>query len=258
MTIRGKTIVVTGAASGIGAATAHLLKVEGARVIAVDQEPPDQNADEFVHIDLADEASINAAAKAIAGPVDGLCNIAGVPPTVGEAATLGINFVGLRSFTDKLLNRMGEGSAVVSASSGAGDNWRDNMVIIKKCLALTSDTDLVSFCEENQITGARAYMLSKEVLNVWTLLMAIEWKSRGVRFNAVCPGPVRTPILPDFVDSFGERANASMEMAGVAEAEDIAPLIVFLLSDNSRWINGSLVPVDNSLLAQKLVAAHDL
>ncbi|WP_461593979.1 SDR family oxidoreductase [Thiomonas sp.] len=99
MRLPGKKIVVTGAASGIGAETVKELKGEGATVVGVDRNPAD-GADHFVRADLSDPASIAHAAAAVGGGIDALCNIAGLPPTRSAAAVLRVNFPGLRAFTE--------------------------------------------------------------------------------------------------------------------------------------------------------------
>ena len=81
MSLQGKRIVVTGAASGIGAASAKLLREKGAYVIGVDRNDASAYCDEYVKVDLANEESIQAAAAQIGGHIDGICNIAGVPPS---------------------------------------------------------------------------------------------------------------------------------------------------------------------------------
>ena len=82
MSLQGKRIVVTGAASGIGAASARQLREKGAYVIGVDRNDASANCDEYVKVDLANEASIQAAAAQIGDKIDGICNVAGVPPNL--------------------------------------------------------------------------------------------------------------------------------------------------------------------------------
>lgn len=252
MNLAGKTVIVTGAASGIGAATAKLLKERGASVIALDRTRPDFPVDTFHSLDLLDEASISACISKIEGKSDALCNIAGVPPTAGEATTLRVNFIGLRSLTLGLLSKLSKTASIVNLSSGAGALWAEHLDLIRKCLALGPASNLEAFCEDNGIVGAPSYMFSKEVLNVWTLQMAARHRQGGIRVNAVCPGPVDTPILKDFIASFGQRAIDGLSKVRAGLPEEIAPVVAFLCSDESRWVNGALIPVDGSLEAQKL------
>ncbi len=97
------------------------------------------------------------------------------------------------------------------------------------------------------------YPLSKEALLLWTFKAAREslFRSRGIRVNAVSPGPVETPILKEFRAVLGdERVDSDIDRVGRAgTALDIAPAILFLCSDGARWINGINLPVDGGLEA---------
>lgn len=95
--LAGKTIVVTGAASGIGKKTSQLLHTAGAQVIALDRRAPEQDVHRFLEVDLADAVSIDAAVARVRGlPIHGLCNIAGVPGTVPDHMVARVNYLGLR------------------------------------------------------------------------------------------------------------------------------------------------------------------
>ena len=104
----GKTIVVTGAASGIGAETARIVKEQGATVIGLDLNEPAANVDRYIRVDMSDPASIDEAVAAIPAGVDAICNIAGLPPTKNRALVLKVNFLGLRDFTEKMIRLEGE------------------------------------------------------------------------------------------------------------------------------------------------------
>ena len=95
--------------------------------------------------------------------------------------------------------------------------------------------------------------MSKEALLLWTQRAAHEplFKARGIRVNAVSPGPVATPILREFHAVFGD-ARVDSDIARVGRAgtpADIAPAILFLCSDGARWINGANLPADGGLEA---------
>jgi NAD(P)-dependent dehydrogenase (short-subunit alcohol dehydrogenase family) len=104
MSLENKKIVVTGAASGIGAETAKVLKAMGSTVIGVDRNEPQGTVDQFIRADFSDPASIETAVDAISGGNDGLCNIAGLPPTKDRALVLKVNFLGLRHFTELMID----------------------------------------------------------------------------------------------------------------------------------------------------------
>ncbi len=254
--LSGKIIVVTGAASGIGAETAQLLCARGAKVIAMDLNKPDTSHYKFIPIDLLEEKSIKRATTEINDPIDALCNIAGVPPTVGEVATLKVNFLGLRAFTEHLLPKLSDNASIVNMASLAGFEWDKSLRVIQAFIAMTATDDIDAFCHKNDIEGARAYFFSKEVLRVWTMQKAFALGDRGIRMNCISPGPVETPILKDFIASLGKRAEDDLKKNRAGRPDEIAPAVAFLCSDDSRWINGANIPVDGGALAGVLAEIH--
>ena len=107
--------------------------------------------------------------------------------------------------------------------------------------------------------GGRSYFFSKEVIMAWTLRNRWTWRDRGIRMNAVSPGPVDTPILGDFLKTLGARAEEdrnTMDRAGTPA--DIAPVIAFLLSDMTHWIRGANIPTDGGMASNLLCKAHGL
>ena len=113
--------------------------------------------------------------------------------------------------------------------------------------------DLGPLLAAHKIPDAEGYPLSKELLLLWTMRAAHEplFKKRGLRVNAVSPGPVTTPILKEFRHIFGDpRVDDDIARVGRAgAAPDIAPAVLFLCSDGARWINGANLPVDGGLEA---------
>jgi NAD(P)-dependent dehydrogenase (short-subunit alcohol dehydrogenase family) len=256
--LTGKTIIVTGAASGIGAATARLVRAWGGRVIAVDRHEPAEAVDAFFRADLSDRASIDALVAALLEGADGLANIAGVPPTRPAAEVLRVNLVGLKHLTVRLVPKLADGAAIVNLASLAGLDWAESLPAIRASEDLGFD-EVEAFCERHGLAGARSYFFAKEALVAWTHRHRWTWRDRGIRMNAVSPGPVDTPILPDFLASFGDRARAEMAvMDRPGRPEDIAPAVGFLLSDASSWIRGANLPVDGGMHAYVQARRHGL
>ena len=107
--------------------------------------------------------------------------------------------------------------------------------------------------------GGRSYFFSKEALVAWTMRHRWTWRDRGIRMNAVSPGPVDTPILKDFIETLGARAEEDMRvMDRPGTAADIAPVVAFLLSDLSGWIRGTNIPVDGGMSSHLLCNLHGL
>lgn len=250
MLLKDKRIVVTGAASGIGAESARFLKAQGATVIGVDRNKPANSIDEYINADLSDPSSISAAVKKIPSGIDALCNIAGVPPTSDRILVLRVNFMGLRRFTELMIDKLSDNASIVNIASLAGLGWPEAGPQIKNLIALEDFDGVEQICNQNNVTqdGGRSYFFAKEALIVWTMMNRWTWRDRGIRMNCISPGPVETPILPDFLETLGERAEEDMRvMDRPGQPDDIAPVVAFLCSDWSRWIRGANIPCDGGM-----------
>jgi 3alpha(or 20beta)-hydroxysteroid dehydrogenase len=229
--VAGRVIVVTGAASGQGAAEAAALAAEGAEIIAADLRAP-QAADR-VHpfeLDVSDPAgweALAAFARERFGRVDGLVNNAGITSRVriGHVALddwnriLAVNVTGPMLGIQALLPLMGAGASIVNVGSVAG------------------------------LTGhyTAAYTTSKWALRGLTQACAVELGQSGIRVNAVHPGYVETPMTAGAPAAFRAANIAVTPLGRAGRPEDLAPLMVFLLSEESAYINGVDVPVDGGL-----------
>lgn len=250
----GKTILVTGVASGIGARTAELAAQLGAEVIGVDRQAPAQARGSFIAANLGTPSAIADLVARLPGRLDALCNVAGVSGATGIAATLAVNFYGLRALTEAVAPRLREGGAVVNVASIAGFGWRANLARARAMVDVAGfPDDLAALAAAHGATDAIGYPLSKELLLLWTFRAAHQplFKDRGIRVNAVSPGPVETPILTQFRAVLGDaRVDTDIDRVGRAgTVADIAPAIAFLCSDAARWINGANLPVDGGLEA---------
>jgi NAD(P)-dependent dehydrogenase (short-subunit alcohol dehydrogenase family) len=254
--LEGKTIIVTGAASGIGAATAALVAAQGAKVISVDINRPAQPVGDFIQADLSDKTSIDQLVAALPTGAHGLANIAGLPPTRAAEAVVAVNLVGLKYLTTTLVPKLADGASIVNLASLAGLGWPDAKASIDASANL-GFADVAAFCKTHEIVGGRSYFFTKEALIVWTMQNRWTWRARGIRMNAVSPGPVETPILKDFLETLGARAEEDMRtMDRPGRPGDIAPVVAFLLSDGSAWIRGANIPVDGGMYSNVLCQMH--
>ena len=250
----GKTIVVTGTGSGIGARTAELAAHMGADVIGVDLRPPAHAVGHFVQADLGSPGAISELASKLPRRFDALCNVAGVSGNGGIAATLSVNFYGLRLLTDMLAPRIREAGSVVNVASIAGFGWRANLARARAMIDVDGfPADVAALAAQHEAGDEIGYPLSKELLLLWTMRAAHlpVFKQRGIRVNAVSPGPVQTPILTQFRAVLGD-ARVDSDIARVGRpgtAADVAPVILFLCSDGARWVNGCNVSADGGLEA---------
>jgi 2-hydroxycyclohexanecarboxyl-CoA dehydrogenase len=242
MRLEGRTALVTGGASGIGAATARRLAAEGARVWVadIDLDGARSVAGEIdgaaLAMDVADEASVRAAV-AEAGELDVLVNNAGTDrfaffvntdPALWDFV-LGVNLRGTIAVTHAVLGGMqqrGRG-AIVNVASEAGRVGSQ---------------------------GSAVYSAAKAGVIGFTRAVARESSRFGVRVNAVAPGPIDTPLLnaaPEEYGELGERLKQGMiaatSMRRIGQPEEVAAAIAFLASDDASFVTGQTINVSGGL-----------
>jgi NAD(P)-dependent dehydrogenase (short-subunit alcohol dehydrogenase family) len=242
-------VLITGAAHGIGAATAARLAAQGATITAVDIDDPGPVAAQWHRADLSDPAAIDSIP--LDGPFDALVNAAGLPPRDGQQVRiLGVNAHGLIRLTERALPHMPPGGAIASLASKAGARWRDNIAQVHRLLA-TPTADLLAFVAAESIDPVRAYDLSKEAVIWWTKSQTGRLLTLGLRANTVSPAAIATRILPDFETAFGPRAARGIALSGRAGTPDeIAAIVAFLASPDSAWLRGANIKADGGVTAQ--------
>lgn len=257
--VSGKTIVVTGCSSGIGAQIVVDLQAHGARVIGLDVKHSD-SVDTFIHADLGDAASIASVSQQLPSDLNGLCNVAGIAPVRPAQEVLKINLIGPKMLTYALLDHLSDGASIVNLASLAGFGWPQAVDQVRQLNALDDMAQIASLCETHNLDAqdGRSYFLSKEALIVWTMQNRWTWRARNIRINAVSPGPVDTPLLPDFLKSLGDRADKEDVIDRAGTPSDVAPLVTFLQSDGAAWIRGTNIPCDGGMSAHMALAAHQL
>ncbi|WSH04688.1 coniferyl-alcohol dehydrogenase (plasmid) [Rhizobium ruizarguesonis] len=249
----GKTILVTGVASGIGARTAELAGHMGAEVIGVDVREPLGGSVAFIKGDLSTASGVADIVAQLPARLDALANVAGLSGNTGVVSTLAVNFYGLRALSEAVAPRLREGGAIVNVASIAGYGWRANLERAKSLAGIEGFPEVAAVVAEHGLKEDEGYPLSKELLLLWTMRAAHQplFKNRGIRMNAVSPGPVETPILKQFRAVLGD-AKVDSDITRVGRAgtsADIAPAVLFLCSDGGRWINGANLAVDGGLEA---------
>jgi 2-hydroxycyclohexanecarboxyl-CoA dehydrogenase len=244
MEMQNRTVVVTGAASGIGRATALLLAREGARVIAADidaaggrllaEEAGGQHlALEFMPLDLTDSAAIDAFARTLdaAGTaVDGLVNGAGWdriqpflenPPEMWDRL-IAINLMGAIRLTRALLPPM------VAAERG-------------KIVMISSDAGRVGS------TGETVYAAAKGGLIAFTKSLARELARYRLNVNCVCPGPTDTPLFQAQPERMRAALTRAIPFRRIAQPHEIAEAVLFFLGARSDYITGQVLSVSGGL-----------
>jgi NAD(P)-dependent dehydrogenase (short-subunit alcohol dehydrogenase family) len=225
----GKVVVVTGASQGQGAEEARALRAEGATVIAVDVKDPVEPLDGVSYRRLDVSSPDEWAALAADLPVvHGLVNNAAITHreslfdvTVGDLErVLAVNLQGPLLGIQALAPRMPAGGSIVNVGSLAG------------------------------LTGhfATAYTASKWGLRGVSRSACIELGRLGIRVNTIFPGVMAAPMVPT-PEEVTRTVLKQIPLGRAGTAEDIAPLIVFLISDESSWISGAEIAVDGGQAA---------
>ncbi|MEM6461848.1 MAG: SDR family oxidoreductase [Pseudomonadota bacterium] len=241
---------ITGSATGIGASVARKLKARGYEVVAFDiAEPTD--ADDWIKVDMSDPGSIAGAADRAEGPFSCLINNAGLPPRPDLQATiLAVNFLGLVQLTNALVPKLEKGASIVNTASRAGAAWRENIEQVKALMILDNPNGLDAFVKSSGIDHIRAYNLSKEAVIAWGIAQTERLIGLDLRMNSVSPAAVSTAILDDFASAFGEMMAKNVARVGrPGHPDEVADLIVFLASDESRWMKGNDLVIDGGMSA---------
>lgn len=241
MRLEGKVCVVTGAASGIGAETARLFGEEGATVVGVDLGP-DSVGGLALRADVADEAEVRnlyQVARNAYGRIDVLFNNAGINPTddgsvldTGPDAWQRVQDVNVRS--------------VFLCCKHGIPHLLDNPGERKGSVVNTASFVAVMGAATSQIS----YTASKGAVLAMSREMGVQFARQGVRVNALCPGPVDTPLLQELFASDPAKAArrlVHLPMGRFAAAREIAKGALFLACDDSSYMTASTFLVDGGL-----------
>jgi len=249
----GKTLVITGCATGMGAAAAELLVELGAEVHALDIGEVKVGAHQVIKTDLKSRASIDAAIAKLPAEIDGLFNCAGVPhPPFSALDTMMINFVGLRHLTDALLPRIRSGGAITSIASTAGMAWRSNLELVRQFLALESFETSEAWLKRTPDLRADAYAFSKQCIIVYTQTLAGELAKRGIRINCISPSPTSSQFMVQLTKEFPADAIKPFcpSTGRFAEPIEMGRALVMLGSDLAGFVSGVNLPVDLGYCAE--------
>lgn len=240
----GRTVVVTGAASGIGRATASRIAREGGRVIAADvvERPLQELADEVPGVqtvvgDISDEGDVARIVELAGERIDGLANVAGVMD----------DFSPVHEISDELWDRL--------FRINVDGTMRLTRAVVPAMLAVGSGA-IVNVASESALRGNAAgvaYTASKHAVVGITRNTAFMYGDKGIRVNAVAPGGVATGIqMPESTSEFGLGRLGPFLSAipPVSTAQMQAATIAFLLSDDGMNINGVIAPTDGGWSVQ--------
>jgi NAD(P)-dependent dehydrogenase (short-subunit alcohol dehydrogenase family) len=233
----GKRVLVVGGASGMGAATAELLVDAGAEVVALDFADITAAGVKGIHVNLAERDSIDAAVDECSGKFDAVFSCAGVAD--GTPGIEKINFLGHRHLIDRILDKdmFAKPAAIGFISSAAGLGWEANLEELKGLLATPDFDSGAAWMAEHQKAD---YMHSKQAMCAYVASQAYPMLKRGIRINAICPGPTDTPLAQANKEmwlGFGSDYRADVGVEASTPLGQAYPL-VFLCSDAAAAING--------------------
>jgi NAD(P)-dependent dehydrogenase (short-subunit alcohol dehydrogenase family) len=251
----GRRAVVVGGASGIGAATVDVFHQLGAEVVVLDVVEPTGGATPFVSVDLRNEASIDAAVDALDGPIHALASCAGVADGTAGLAT--INFVGQRHLLERALDAglFPRGSAIGMVSSAAGRGWEASLDELLEYVTTPSFAAGEAWIAAHPDRGS--YQWSKQAVCAYVGRKAFDFAQRGVRLNALMPGPTDTPLARANADLWLTYATDYRDAIGLTAAtpEEQAWLLAFLCSPASARLIGTSIVADAGASVSRLTGA---
>jgi NAD(P)-dependent dehydrogenase (short-subunit alcohol dehydrogenase family) len=236
--LAGKVCVITGAASGIGADTARLFMAEGATVVGVDLDSG-SDCDLALEADVTDQDQVRAMyarARQEFGKVDVLFNNAGISPPE-DASVLDTSLEAWQRVQDVNL-----GSVFLCCKHGIPhllENGGGSVINTASFVAVMGAA-----------TSQISYTASKGGVLALSRELGVQFARRGVRVNALCPGPVDTPLLQELYANDPKEAGrrlVHLPMGRFAEVREIANCVLFLASDESSYITAQTFLVDGGL-----------
>lgn len=246
MDFRGKVVIVTGAASGMGAASARAFSQAGAKVIIVDRNTA-----------LAQQVAGELGAEAVSGDVSdsGFCNqvVEGALERHGRLDVV-VNAAGI------IVRARGEDTSDQDWHRIMGVNVNGTFFMCRAAIKAMKPAGgaIVNFGSiwgDLGAAGVAAYCASKGAVHNLTRALALDHAKDGIRINAVCPGEVNTPMLQSerkepVTPELLQRLADTVPMGRLADPSEIANVVVFLASDQASYMTGSLVLVDAGFAAR--------
>ena len=237
--LSGKVCVITGTASGIGAESARLFEHEGATVVGIDLDAEQAVGGLTIAADVADEEQVRAALAAAVeeyGRLDVLMNNAGINPT-DDGSVIETSLESWQRVQD--VNLRGVFLCCKHGIPYMLENGGGSVINVASFVAVLGAA-----------VSQGSYTASKGAVLALSRELGVEFAARGVRVNALCPGPVNTPLLKELFAKDPERAAKRLvhiPMGRFGEPEEIAKAALFLASEDSSFVTASTFLVDGGL-----------
>jgi NAD(P)-dependent dehydrogenase (short-subunit alcohol dehydrogenase family) len=251
----GKRVLVVGGATGMGAAAAQTVGALGAEVVVMDHAPVEFPVAAAVKVDLRDRAAIDGALDQVGGPVHAVFSAAGVAD--GTPGIMKINFISHRHIIERLVSdgSLPNGSAVCMISSVAGLGWEANIPLLLDFLATADYESAAAWVDSHE--GTDGYGFSKQAMNCYVAYQSYPLLGKGVRINAICPGPTDTPLARANADTWLTFAQDYRDATGTPHltADQMGNVMVFLNSDAASGISGVNLLVDSGHVMSSLTGS---
>lgn len=267
---QGKTVVITGAASGMAKSATELLLSLGAKVYAVDRNETDLPVFEFISADLSQKATIDKVVAKLPEKIDALFMCHGVGIGKGKEKFIQmVNFVGQRYMVEELLPRITDGGSVTFISSTGGYGWEQNMQHVGEVLACPTFEATEKWVDEHVdlFTDGQTpdpYQFSKQCVTAYVKLKtrAPEFIDRKIRINAIGPSFTSTALIKEFnlaASSDGTEAGGAQVLHDLylkswngrpGLPEEMGYPLVFIGSDLFSYLSGQVLYIDFGLTGE--------
>lgn len=251
----GKRVLVVGGATGMGAAVAELALDAGAEVVVMDYAPVKLSGVKVIQLNLAEKASIESAVDECGGPVHALLSCAGVAD--GTPGIERINFIGHRHMIDRMVgaDMLPRGASIGFISSAAGLGWEAHLAELQGLLDTPDFDEAVAWVQKEDKAN---YYWMKQAVCAYVSSQAYPMLKRGIRINAICPGPTDTPLAQANKETwlgFGADYRGELGIEASTPMEQAFPLL-FLCSDAAVSINGITLITDAGYMSSGITGSY--
>jgi len=240
----GKRALIVGGATGMGEAAAKRVAALGGEVVVMDYAPVKYDVASAIQVDLQDRAAVDAAIDRVGAPVDAIFSAAGIADGPG---LMRVNFIAHRHLIERMLaeKTLHRGAAACFISSVAGLGWEGNLPTLLDFLATRDFESAVAWIEAHE--GTNNYLFSKQAINAYVARQAYPFAKKGVRINAICPGPTDTPLARSNAAVWLAFGQEYREATGLSHhtPEQMGDAMAFLNSRAASGISGINLLVDS-------------